>query len=607
MEHFIFLWVGSVSKVEIIDTTFRDAHQSLIATRLQTEDMLAIAEKMDRIGFYSMEVWGGATFDVCIRYLGEDPWERLRLLREHMKKTKLQMLLRGQNLIGYRHYPDDIVEKFVELAHKNGIDIFRVFDALNDVRNMKIAIKKAKEVGAEVQGAIAYTTGKVFTLEYYMERVEELLRLDVDVITIKDMAALLTPWKAYELVSEIKERYGVPVNVHTHSTTGMAVATYLKAVEAGADFIDTAISPLAFGTAQPGIQTIWHALPEAVGSHLDRELIHEVSRYLKKLLDEKYSGLLHKEALMVNPYVLKYQVPGGMYSNLISQLKEMKALDRLQEVLDEIPRVREDLGWPPLVTPTSQIVGTQAVLNVLFGRYERITEEVKNYIKGLYGRPPGEIEPELKRKVLGDEEPISVRPGELLEPMLEKCRRELEELGYLKKEEDLLTYCLFPQVAVEFFRRGKQGKRAVSMPPTAQKFKLYVNGVEFEVGVEGIDLSALKYLPEMRGPSKRPTQAYVSSPTPSSTVPSPVHAPATPTMQNPAPAGEGVVTAPMPGKILRILVKEGDKVKTGQGLLVLEAMKMENEIPAPKDGMIKKILVKEGDTVDTGQSLIEIK
>ncbi len=304
-----------MTRVEIIDTTFRDAHQSLIATRLQTEDMLPIAEKMDRIGFYSMEVWGGggATFDVCIRYLNEDPWERLRLLREHIRKTKLQMLLRGAERRSYRHYPDDVVEKFVELAHRNGIDIFRVFDALNDVRNMEVAIRKAKEVGAEVQGAIAYTTGKVFTTEYYLKKVEELLALDVDVITIKDMAGLLTPpWKAYELVSEIKENYGVPVDVHTHSTTGMAVATYLKAVEAGgADYINTAISPLAFGTAQPGIQTIWHALPEAIGTHLDRELIHEVSRYLKRLLDEKYSGMLSKEALMVNPYVLRYQVPGG--------------------------------------------------------------------------------------------------------------------------------------------------------------------------------------------------------------------------------------------------------------------------------------------------------
>ncbi|WP_297551865.1 pyruvate/oxaloacetate carboxyltransferase [Thermococcus sp.] len=593
-----------MAKVDIIDTTFRDAHQSLIATRLTTDDMLKIAETMDRIGFYSMEVWGGATFDVCIRYLKEDPWERLRLLREHIRKTKLQMLLRGQNVVGYKHYPDDVVEKFVELAHRNGIDIFRIFDALNDVRNMEVAIRKAKEVGAEVQGAIAYTTGKVFTLEYYMKKVEELLKLDVDVITIKDMAGLLTPWKAYELVSEIKETYGVPVNVHTHSTTGMAVAVYLKAVEAGADYIDTAISPLAFGTAQPGIQTIWHALPEAVGSHLDRELIHRVSRYLKKLLEEKYWGLLHKETLMVNPYVLKYQVPGGMFSNLIAQLKEMNALDRLDEVLEEIPRVREDLGWPPLVTPTSQIVGTQAVLNVLFGRYKQITQQVKDYIRGLYGRPPAEINPELKRLVLGDEEPIKERPGSLLKPQLEECRRKLEELGYLHKEEDVLTYCLFPEVALEFFRARAEGRVKVELPKTASKVKVYVNGVEFEVGIEGVDLSALKYLSRVQGI----TPAQTGSPEPVQvSAPAPVSAPTPASTPAPASASPNTVTAPMPGKILRVLVKEGQEVKAGQGLLVLEAMKMENEIPAPKDGVVKKIYVKEGDAVNTGDPLVELE
>ncbi|WP_010480233.1 pyruvate/oxaloacetate carboxyltransferase [Thermococcus zilligii] len=593
-----------MARVQIIDTTFRDAHQSLIATRLQTEDMLAIAEKMDRIGFYSMEVWGGATFDVCIRYLNEDPWERLKLLRESIKRTRLQMLLRGQNLVGYRHYPDDVVEKFVELAHRNGIDIFRVFDALNDVGNMEVAIRKAREVGAEVQGAIAYTTGKVFTLEYYLKKVEELLALDVDVITIKDMAGLLTPWAAYELVREIKERYGVPVNVHTHSTTGMAVATYLKAVEAGADFIDTSISPLAFGTAQPGIQTVWHVLPEKAKSPLDHGLINEVSSYLKKLLEEKYSGLLHREALMVNPYVLEYQVPGGMYSNLISQLREMKALDRLQEVLEEIPRVREDLGWPPLVTPTSQIVGTQAVLNVLFGRYERITEEVKKYIRGLYGRPPAEVNPELKKRVLGEEKAISVA-SEPPEPTLEKCREELEKSGYLEKEEDVLTYCLFPQIAREFFERRKRGIKTPSIPSSAQKLKLYVNGVEFEVGIEGVDLGALKYLPQIAGVAQAPKTAPSPATAPVSAPGVPVAAPVT--APAPDPVVEGVVTAPMPGRILRILVKEGERVKTGQGLLILEAMKMENEITAPKDGTVKKILVKEGTTVNTGNPLLEIE
>ncbi|WP_297466303.1 biotin/lipoyl-containing protein, partial [Thermococcus sp.] len=361
------------------------------------------------------------------------------------------------------------------------------------------------------------------------------------------------------------------------------------------------ISPLAFGTAQPGIQTIWHALPEAVGSHLDRDLIHRVSRYLKKLMEEKYWGLLHKETLMVNPYVLKYQVPGGMFSNLIAQLKEMNALDKLDEVLEEIPRVRADLGWPPLVTPTSQIVGTQAVLNVLFGRYKQITKQVKDYIKGLYGRPPAEINPELKKLVLGDEEPIKERPGSLLKPALEECRKKLEELGYLHKEEDVLTYCLFPEVALEFFRARAEGKVRVEPPKKAQKVKIYVNGVEFEVGIEGVDLGVLRYLPQAGGTVSTPKSAPVSA---SVSTPAPVSAPAP--SSAPVQASPNTVTAPMPGKILKVLVSEGQEVKTGQGLVVLEAMKMENEIPAPKDGIVKKIYVKEGDTVNTGDPLVEL-
>ncbi len=588
--------------VEIIDTTFRDAHQSLIATRLSTEDMLPIAEKMDKIGFYSMEVWGGATFDAALRFLREDPWERLKLLREHIKKTKLQMLLRGQNLVGYRHYPDDVVEKFVELAHKNGIDIFRVFDALNDVRNMKTAIKKAKEVGAEVQGTISYTTGKIFTLEYYLQKVDELIELDVDYITIKDMAALLDPQTAHNLVKEIKDRYGIKVNVHTHATSSLASATYLKAVEAGADLIDTSIYPLANGTAQPAIQSIYYALKGENKPKLDMKLIFEISRYLRKILEEKYDHLLNKRALHGDPNVLVHQIPGGMYSNLISQLKEMKALDRLDEVLEEVPRVREDLGYPPLVTPTSQIVGTQAVLNVLFGRYKMVSQETKNYVKGLYGRPPAPIKEEIVKLILGDEKPIDVRPADLLEPMLEKAKKELEEKGYLEKEEDVVTYCLFPQVALEFFELRKQGKlKPLEEKPRGKIIKIYVGGREYEVGVEGVKLEDLTM------PAYAPSAAPVQAGAPVAT-PAPAPAPSAPVgvSSAPVPAGENVVTAPMPGKVLRILVREGDEVKVGQGLLVLEAMKMENEIPSPKDGVVKKILVKEGDTVDTGQPLIEL-
>ncbi|MFA4646151.1 sodium-extruding oxaloacetate decarboxylase subunit alpha [Pyrococcus kukulkanii] len=585
--------------VEIIDTTFRDAHQSLIATRMSTKDMLPIAEKMDKAGFYSMEVWGGATFDALLRFLREDPWERLRLLREHIKKTKLQMLLRGQNIVGYRHYPDDVVEKFVELAYKNGIDIFRVFDALNDVRNMKTSIKKAKEVGAEVQGCICYTTGPIFTLKYYMSKVDELINLDVDYITIKDMAGLADPQTAYNLVKEIKERYGIKVNFHTHATSGLAVATYLKAIEAGVDYIDTSIHPLAGGTAQPAVQTMYYAIPEAKRPKLDMKLIHEISKYLADLLERKYDHLLSKKAIQGDPNVLIHQIPGGMYSNLIKQLSELKALDKLDEVLEEIPRVREDLGYPPLVTPTSQIVGVQAVLNVLFGRYKRVTKETKDYVKGLYGRPPAPIKEEVKKLILGDEEPITVRPADLLEPMLDKARRELEEKGYLEREEDVVTYCLFPQVALEFFELRKQGKlKPVEEKPRGKMIRIYINGREYKVWVEGVEFERL--VPSRYAQPQMLPRAVPSVQVPRSSLP----------IETPKPqavAGANVVTAPMPGKVLKILVREGDRVRVGQGLLILEAMKMENEIPSPMDGVVKRILVKEGDAVDTGQALIELK
>ncbi|MBC7094879.1 pyruvate/oxaloacetate carboxyltransferase [Thermococcus sp.] len=588
--------------VEVIDTTFRDAHQSLIATRMSTKDMLPIAEKMDKIGFYSMEVWGGATFDAPLRFLREDPWERLRLLREHIKKTKLQMLLRGQNIVGYKHYPDDVVKKFVELAYKNGIDIFRVFDALNDVRNMRTAIRKAKEVGAEVQGSICYTTGPIFTLEYYMNKVDELIELDVDYITIKDMAGLADPQTAYNLVKEIKERYGIKVDFHTHTTSGLAVATYLKAIEAGVDYVNTSIHPLAGGTAQPAIQTMYYAIPKAERPNLDMKLIQEISKYLADLLEKKYDHLLSKKAVQGDPNVLIHQIPGGMYSNLIKQLSELKALDKLDEVLDEVPRVREELGYPPLVTPTSQIVGVQAVLNVLFGRYKQVPKETRNYIKGLYGRPPGEIKEEIKKLILGDEEPITVRPADLLEPMLEKARKELVEKGYLKKEEDVVTYCLFPQVALEFFELRKKGElKPVEEKPKGKVIKIYVGGREYEVGVEGVKFEDLM-MPNTQ--SQAVPQAISSIPAQASTSTSsaPIE-----TSKPQAVASGNAVTAPMPGKILRILVSEGEEVKVGQGLLVLEAMKMENEIPSPMDGVVKRILVKEGETVDTGQALIEIE
>ena len=474
--------------MDIVDTTFRDAHQSLIATRMSTEDMLPIADKMDSIGFYSMEVWGGATFDVALRYLREDPWERLKLLRERIRKTKLQMLIRGQNVVGYRHYPDDVVEKFVELAHKNGIDIFRVFDALNDVRNMKIAIRKAKEVGAEVQGAISYTTGDIFTDDYYLNLVDSLISLDVDYITIKDMAGLLTPDRGYNLVREIKDRYGIRVNLHMHSTSGMAVATYLKCAEAGVDLVDTSISPLAFGTAQPGIQTIYSILPEHMRPKINISLVYEIEDYIRDLV-RKYDTYLRKESLIVNPYVLQHMIPGGMFSNLLHQLKELNALDKLDDVLREVPRVRRELGFPPLVTPTSQIVGTQAVMNVLFGRYKKIMKQTKDYVRGMYGKPPGEISNDIKRIIIGDEDPINVRPADLMDPKLRECEEYLRSRGYMEKYEDVLTYCLFPKVAEEFFELRKRGfpkEESNGSKLNGKMYRIYYNGKSYEVGIEEI-------------------------------------------------------------------------------------------------------------------------
>ncbi len=476
--------------VKVIDTTFRDAHQSLLATRLRTEDMIPVAELMDSAGFYSMEVWGGATFDVAIRYLREDPWERVRVLKSKIRRTKLQMLLRGQNLVGYRHYPDDVVEAFVGKAYEAGIDIFRVFDALNDVRNLRTAVKKAKNVGAEVQGCIAYTVSPIHTVEHYLEVVDELLGLDVDVITIKDMAGIIAPRTASELIKRIKEEFKVPVNLHTHSTGGISVATYLEAVRAGVDFIDTAVSPLAFGTAQPGIQSVLYALPDELRPKVNLKVINKVSRYLRKLLESKYFDLLNPLILLPNPDVIVHQIPGGMMSNLIAQLKQLGKLDKLDEVLDEVPRVRADLGYPPLVTPLSQIVGTQAVLNVVSGRYAVITKEVKDYIKGLYGRPPGKISEELREKVLKGEEPIKGRPADLLKPELGKCREEVKKLGLSNpSEEDVLTYCLFPEVAPEYFRVRAEGTAPVRAEESAvqkrlKRYKVVVGGQEFIVEVQ---------------------------------------------------------------------------------------------------------------------------
>ena len=455
--------------VKITDTTFRDAHQSLMATRMRTDAMLPIAEKIDQVGFFSIEMWGGATFDVCIRYLAEDPWERIRVLKRHIKNTPFQMLLRGQNVVGYRNYPDDVVIKFVEKAAENGIDIFRVFDALNDVRNMEVAIKTIKKCGKHAQGSICYTISPVHTIEYYVDVAKKLAELECDSICIKDMAGMLAPKPAYELITTLKKEVGLPVHLHSHSTSGMVMMTYLRACDAGVDILDTAFSPLAWGTSQPPVESVVAALkgtPYDTGLNL--ELLHEIAEYFQELREKYYDPLklINPKSERVDPSILIHQIPGGMFSNLLEQLKEQNALHRLKEVLEEVPIVRKELGYPPLVTPTSQLVGIQAVFNVLSGkRYSIVPKEVKDYVKGFYGKPPAPIDEKVKKLIIGDEEPITCRPADLLEPVLNKIPEEVKP--YIESEEDELTHALFPQVALEFFkkRKAKREEAKTGIPP----------------------------------------------------------------------------------------------------------------------------------------------
>ena len=448
-----------MAKVKICETVLRDAHQSLIATRMTTDEIVPILPVMDKIGYAALECWGGATFDACLRFLHEDPWERLRRIRQQVKTTKLQMLFRGQNILGYRHYADDVVEYFVQKSVANGIDIIRIFDALNDIRNLTTSIHAAKKEGAHVQAAISYTTGPVFNISYFVGYAKQLEEMGADSICIKDMAGLLTPYAAAELVGSVKRETNLPVELHTHSTTGLGSMTLLKAVEAGCDIIDTAISPFALGTSQPPTESIVAALHGTeFDTGLDLHLLDEVCRYFTPLR-EKYMacGLLDPKVLKVNVNALLYQVPGGMLSNLISQLKQQGKSDLLGEVLEEVPRVRADAGYPPLVTPTSQIVGTQAVLNVLAGeRYRMISKEFKGLIRGEYGRTPVPVEPVFVRKIIGNEPVITCRPADRLKPELDTLRQHCAP--FLQQEEDVLTYALFEQVAEKFFiwRREQQ-------------------------------------------------------------------------------------------------------------------------------------------------------
>jgi pyruvate carboxylase subunit B len=491
--------VSSKATVNITETAFRDAHQSLIATRMRTDDMIPMIEKMDQVGYWSFEMWGGATFDTMLRFLDENPWDRIRIFKKHAKKTRLQMLLRGQNLVGYKHYADDILEHFIKKAADTGIDVFRVFDALNDIRNMEKAIVTAKKAGATVQGALSYTLSPVHSIDGFVKFAQELKDLGCDVITIKDMAGLISPASARELVGKLKSEVGLPVCLHSHCTTGMAPTSYFAAAQAGADILDCAISPFGSGTSQPPTEAIVEMLDNAgYDLKVDKSHFLEIAEYFQEIKDTAYQHLITLVAERVDVRALVYQVPGGMLTNMVSQLEKQNALDKFEAVLKEIPKVRAELGYVPLVTPTSQIVGTQATFNILAGeRYKIIIQEVKDLCKGLYGRTPAPIDPVVMKKAIGDEKPITDRPADHIAPEWEKCKKEME--GISDKEEDILSYALYPAVAKEYFavqkdplkKKARQDSLKVGVPSPEghpqRHFVMRVNGEDYEVGITEIE------------------------------------------------------------------------------------------------------------------------
>ena len=463
-----------MAKLKIMETVLRDAHQSLIATRMTTEEMIPILETMDAVGYHALEVWGGATYDACLRFLDEDPWERLRIIRKRVKNTKLQMLLRGQNLLGYKHYADDVVDEFVDKSISNGIDIIRIFDALNDPRNLERAVYATKKFGGHAQATISYTKSPVHTNETFVKLAKEFEQMGADSIGLKDMAGLLSPYDTYSLVKAIKESVQVPVNIHTHGTSGFGSMSYMKAAEAGVDIIDTAISPLSDGTSQPPTESLAAAFKGTDRDPgLDMDLLNKVAEHFKPLR-EKYiaNGLLDPKVMGVDINTLRYQVPGGMLSNLLSQLKEANAVDKFGEVLNEVPRVREDLGYPPLVTPTSQIVGTQAVLNIVTGeRYKIVPNEVKMLVKGMYGKTTLPIKEDIVKLIIGDEEQITCRPADLLEPELDAVRKECAQ--YMEQEEDILLKAMLPKPADDFFKSRQQKKYGLDLDLLNEEDKVY--------------------------------------------------------------------------------------------------------------------------------------
>ncbi len=572
-------------KVSITDTTLRDAHQSLFATRLKTADMLPLAELMDSVGFFSLEAWGGATFDSCIRFLNEDPWNRLKSLSEVLVKTPVQMLLRGQNLVGYRHYSDDVVNKFVERAAVNGVGIFRVFDALNDIRNMTESMKAVKKTGSHLQGAISYTTSPVHSTELFVEFAKELYSFDCDSICIKDMAGLIMPAAARELISRIKEEIPVKVCLHSHCTSGIAPMSYEAAIDAGVDILDTAMSPFSMGTSQPPTESIVASLvgtPRDTGISLTK--LREV-RNATLDIRNKYAGLIDPISERVDSDVMIYQLPGGMISNLVSQLKEQDALNRMNDVFLEIPHVREDLGYPPLVTPSSQIVGTQAVLNVLLGgeRYQNVTKEVKDYVRGLYGRSPAPISQAIINRIIGSEPLLEGRPADELEPVYETMKQEAMLAGLVKKEEDVLTYILYPAIAPSFLK-GERKPEEIPSRTSPSDYKISDIPSMMEVEVDGEIFSVRIISVEGSSVSSRDGS------------------------EQKAPRGDiaGAIKSSIQGMVLEVPVSRGMDVKKGDLLLVLEAMKMENPVIAPADGKVVEIFVDVGDVVQSGDILMAV-
>jgi len=612
-----------MAQVHVSELVLRDGHQSLIATRLRTEDMLPICSKLDAIGFWSLEAWGGATFDTCVRYLKEDPWERLKKLRAALPNSRIQMLLRGQNLLGYRHYSDDVVRSFVKQSANSGVDVFRIFDAMNDVRNLRVSIEAVKKYGKHAEGTIAYTTSPVHDVDYFVAMAKQLEEMGSDTIAIKDMAGLLTPQSTTDIVKAIRASVKLPIHLHSHATSGLASMNLLKAVENGATIIDTCNTSFSEGASHPSTESLVAALQ---GTEFDTGLsmaaLQEVTTYFRDVRKKYWQ--FESEFTGVDTRVLVNQVPGGMISNLSNQLKEQGALSRMDEVLAEIPRVREDLGFPPLVTPTSQIVGTQAVLNVMTGaRYKSVTNEVKNYFLGQYGKAPAPVDIDVRNIAVGyDAEVIECRPADLLEDELDKLRQESE--SWAMTEEDVLTYAMFPDLAKTFLQERNAdslkpeqllSKDAVSTNDARyapNEFKVTLHGETFHIKLTGTGHSGEEQRPfyvsvdgvaeevivetlseiEVSGGTsngKKKTTATVGA------------------SGRPRPSHEGCVTTAMPGSIVEVKVKAGDKVNAGDAVLVIEAMKMENEIQASVTGFVVAVHVKKGDTVTPDESLLEIQ